>query len=126
MAITVIIDDLDISKYVQQTQDIEEQLRKVYGSAQAPALDGTIIPNLVAVKWDPSFLTVPMPQNVANTLIAYMEKETVTLQYTSFKYAGGQVRTITALPQTITVSYATDDYNGTRIYKATRIAFQEQ
>ena len=126
MAITVIIDDLDISQYIQQTQDISEQMRKVYGKAQDTALDGSIIPNLVAIKWDPSFGTKPMPQSVASTLIAYMEKETVTLQYTSFKYAGGQTRTITALPMSLTVSYATNDYNGERVYQSAALAFQEQ
>lgn len=124
--ITVIIDDLDISEYIQQTVDITERMRKVYGKAQDTALDGTTIPNLVAIKYDPSFSTKPMPQSIAETLASYMEKETVTLQYTSFKYAGGQVRTITALPQSITINYATDDYNGERIYNNMALAFEEQ
>ena len=124
--ITVIIDDLDISEYIQQTTDITEQMRKIYGRAQDTALDGTTIPNLVAIKYDPSFSTRPMPQSIAETLASYMEKETVTLQYTSFKYAGGQVRTITALPQSITINYATDDYNGERIYNNMALAFEEQ
>ena len=67
-----------------------------------------------------------MPQSIAEILASYMEKETVTLQYTSFKYAGGQVRTITALPQSITINYATDDYNGERIYNNMALAFEEQ
>ena len=124
--ITVIIDDLDISEYIQQTTDITEQMRKIYGRAQDTALDGTTIPNLVAIKYDPSFSTRPMPQSIAEILASYMEKETVTLQYTSFKYAGGQVRTITALPQSITINYATDDYNGERIYNNMALAFEEQ
>lgn len=124
--ITVIIDDLDISEYIQQTTDITEQMRKIYGRAQDTALDGTTIPNLVAIKYDPSFSTKPMPQSIAEILASYMEKETVTLQYTSFKYAGGQVRTITALPQSITLNYATDDYNGERIYNNMALAFEEQ
>lgn len=124
--ITVIIDDLDISEYIQQTTDITEQMRKIYGRAQDTALDGTTIPNLVAIKYDPSFSTKPMPQSIAEILASYMEKETVTLQYTSFKYAGGQVRTITALPQSITINYATDDYNGERIYNNMALAFEEQ
>lgn len=124
--ITVIIDDLDISEYIQQTVDITERMRKVYGKAQDTALDGTTIPNLVAIKYDPSFSTKPIPQSIAETLASYMEKETVTLQYTSFKYAGGQVRTITALPQSITINYATDDYNGERIYNNMALAFEEQ
>ena len=124
--ITVIIDDLDISEYIQQTTDITEQMRKIYGRAQDTALDGTTIPNLVAIKYDPSFSTKPMPQSIAEILASYMEKETVTLQYTSFKYAGGQVRTITALPQSITLNYATDDYNGERVYNNMALAFEEQ
>lgn len=124
--ITVIIDDLDISEYIQQTTDITEQMRKIYGRAQDTATDGTTIPNLVAIKYDPSFSTKPMPQSIAEILASYMEKETVTLQYTSFKYAGGQVRTITALPQSITINYATDDYNGERIYNNMALAFEEQ
>lgn len=124
--ITVIIDDLDISEYIQQTTDITEQMRKIYGRAQDTALDGTAIPNLVAIKYDPSFSTAPIPQSIAELLASYMEKETVTLQYTSFKYAGGQVRTITALPQSITINYATDDYNGERIYNNMALAFEEQ
>lgn len=124
--ITVIIDDLDISEYIQQTVDITEKMRKVYGKAQDMALDGTTIPNLVAIKYDPSFSTKPIPQSIAETLASYMEKETVTLQYTSFKYAGGQVRTITALPQSITLNYATDNYNGERVYNNMALAFEEQ
>lgn len=124
--ITVIIDDLDISEYIQQTVDITERMRKVYGKAQDTALDGTTIPNLVAIKYDPSFSTKPIPQSIAETLASYMEKETVTLQYTSFKYAGGQVRTITALPQSITLNYATDNYNGERVYNNMALAFEEQ
>ena len=124
--ITVIIDDLDISEYIQQTVDITERMRKVYGKAQDTALDGTTIPNLVAIKYDPSFSTKPIPQSIAETLASYMEKETVTLKYTSFKYAGGQVRTITALPQSITINYATDNYNGERVYNNMALAFEEQ
>ena len=124
--ITVIIDDLDISEYIQQTVDITEKMRKVYGKAQDMALDGTTIPNLVAIKYDPSFSTKPIPQSIAERLASYMEKETVTLQYTSFKYAGGQVRTITALPQSITLNYATDNYNGERVYNNMALAFEEQ
>lgn len=124
--ITVIIDDLDISEYIQQTVDITEKMRKVYGKAQDMALDGTTIPNLVAIKYDPSFSTKPIPQSIAERLASYMEKETVTLQYTSFKYAGGQVRTITALPQSITLNYATDNYNGERVYNNMALSFEEQ
>lgn len=123
---TVLINGTDISDYVQQTQDISETMRKVYGAAQDTASDGTIIPNLIAVKWDPSFLTVPMPQSIAEQVIAYMEQETVTLKYTSFKVAGSGTRTITALPVSCTVSYAMDDHTGTRIYQACKLVFQEQ
>ena len=124
--ITVIINGLDISQYIQQTVDIEEQMRKIYGDAHDETIDGSMIPNLVAVKWDPSFVTVPMPQSIANQLLTFMEQETVNLEYTSFKVANGQMRTITALPQTVNVSYAMDTATGTRIYQAARLVFQEQ
>lgn len=124
-AITVIINGLDISQYVQQTQDISEKMRKIYGTAHDTASDGTIIPNLIATKWDPSFKTLPLPQSIAQSLLAYMELETVTLQYTSFKVANGLTRSIAALPSEVSVSYAMDN-NGTRIYQGTIIGFQEQ
>ena len=125
MAIKLTINSVDFSSYIQKTQDIEETMRKIYGKAQATGLDGTAIPNLIAVKWDVSFTTVPMPQDMAEQLIQYMEMETVTVRYTSFKVAGGGVRAIKAMPVTMTVSYATDNYSGTRIYQGFRLAFEE-
>lgn len=126
MAITLKINGTDFSAYIQQETDISEKMRKIYGQAQATALDGTTIPNLVAVKYDPSFLMKPLPQNLANTLLALMEYETVTVQYTSFKVAGSGTRTITAFPVSMTVAYAMTDRNGNRIYQPTTIAFEEQ
>lgn len=126
MAITVIINGLDISEYIQQTKDITETMRKIYGKAQDVTTDGTIIPNLVAVKYDPSFSTKPMPESVARLLASYMEMEAVQLKYTSFLSSPGQVRTIIALPQSVTLNYATDDYSGARIYNNMALSFEEQ
>ena len=71
MAITLRINGVDFSSYIEKTQDISESMRKVYGKANATGLDGTQIPNLVAVKWDPSFRTRPMPQDMAKRLFRH-------------------------------------------------------
>lgn len=126
MAIKLIINNTDFSAYIQQETDITEKMRKIYGQAQATALDGTTIPNLVAVKYDPSFRMKPLPQSLAARLLNMMEAETVTLKYTSWKVAGSGTRSITAFPVSMTVSYATTDYNGNRVYAPTEIAFEEQ
>lgn len=124
--ITCIIDGVDISAYIQQQTDISETMRKITGNAQATAIDGTTIPNQIAVKWDPSFVTRPLPQPIAESIIAAMERETVTLQYTSVKVAGSGARTITAFPVSMSVSYATDDYTGVRVYAPMTLSFEEQ
>lgn len=122
--ITLIINNTDYSAYIQQTHDINESMRKIYGRAQGPAVDGTMIADLIAIKWDPSFMLKPLPQSMAEELISLMELETVSLQYSSVKN-GAQLRKITALPQSISISYATTE-RGERIYDATTIAFEEQ
>lgn len=122
--ITLIINNTDYSAYIQQTQDITETLRKIYGKAHGYAVDGTTIPNLIAKKWDPSFMLKPLPQSMAEQLIDLMEMETVTLQYTSVKH-GEELREITALPLSMTVNYATYA-RGERVYQPTVISFEEQ
>lgn len=120
---TLIINAVDFSGYIQQETDITEQMTKIIGPAQANAVDGTTIPDLVKVKWNPSFLLKPLPQPMMETLIALMEEETVELEYTSVRY-GNQLREITAMPVSMSVKFATL-YNNTRIYEPTAISFEE-
>ena len=112
----------DFSDYIQQETDITERMRKIYGRAQGTAIDGRTIPDLLAVKWDPSFMLMPMPQSKMATLLALMEEETVALQYTSV--TSGTLRSITAMPAAMTVKYATQ-WSSLRIYDATPISFEE-
>lgn len=121
---TLIIDGVDFSDYIQQETDITETMRKVIGEAQADAVDGTTIPDLIKIKWDPSFLLAPMPKSKMQTLIALMEKESVALEYTSVKTANMATRSIAAIPTAMQVKFATR-WNGEHIYDATPISFEE-
>ena len=119
---TLTINAVDFSAYIQQETDIKETMTKVIGPAQADAVDGTTIPDLVKVKWNPSFLLKPMPKTQMQTLLALMEQETVDLVYTSVR--NNSTRNITAMPVSMTVKFATR--NGSAyIYDATPIAFEE-
>lgn len=119
---TLIINAVDFSTYIQQETDIAETMTKVIGPAQAEAVDGTTIPDLVKIKWNPSFLLRPMPKTQMQTLLALMEQETVELEYTSV--VNNTMRSITAMPVSMKVKFATR--NGTDyIYDATPISFEE-
>lgn len=118
------IDDVDFSAYIQQETDIKETMRRLVGNAQAPAIDGTTIPDLIAIKWDPSFLLKPMPRTMMETLLEKMEQETVELQYTSVRREDGDLRVITAMPVSMTVKFATK-WNDERVYAETPISFEE-
>lgn len=121
-AFQLYIDGVDFSDYIQQETDITETMRKITGRAQDMAIDGTTIPDLIKVKWDPGFLLAPMPQTKMLQLINKMKLETVTLQYTSI--LSGTVRTIKAMPVAMQVKYATL-WNNQRVYDATPISFEE-
>ncbi len=121
---TLIIDAEDFSDYIQQETDITEVMTKVIGPAQAEAVDGTTIPDLVRVKWNPSFLLKPLPQDKMAHLISYMGQETVELEYTSVWQGNLYTRNITAMPVSMRVKFATM-YNGVRIYEPTPISFEE-
>lgn len=121
---TLFIDDADFSSYIQQETDITERMRRVVGPAQDTAIDGTTIPDLITYKWDPSFLLKPMPRATMMTLLSKMEQETVKLQYTSIKDDDGSLRTITAMPVSVQVKFATK-WNGERVYAETPISFEE-
>lgn len=121
---TLYIEGEDFSDYIQQETDISEKMRKIIGRAQDVAVDGTTIPDLIAYKWDPSFLLKPMPRSKIAHLITYMEQETVRLRYTSVKQAG-TLREIEAIPISMQVKYATENADAERIYDATPIAFEE-
>lgn len=120
---TLIINGVDFSGYIQQETDISERMRKIIGPAQDVAVDGTTIPDLVKVKWDPSFLLMPMPRSKMITLLNLMEMETVSLEYTSVRNELA-LRSITAMPTEISVQFATM-YNGEHIYRETPISFEE-
>lgn len=121
---TLIINAVDFSEYIQQETDIKETMTRVVGPAQADAVDGTTIPDLVKVKWNPSFLLKPMPRSMMATLIQMMEEETVELEYTSIKHGDPTLRQITAIPVSLSVQYATT-FQGERIYADTPISFEE-
>lgn len=123
MAITLTVNGYDFSPYIQQMTDIKEQMVKVVGPAQDVGIDGTTIPDLIKVKWNPSFRLKPLPQATMNTLINLMQLETVTLQYTSVR--SNTTRTITAMPVSMQVQYATTISGNTRIYADTPISFEE-
>lgn len=120
---TLKINYIDFSAYIQQETDIVETMRKVTGPAQGNALDGTTIPDLIKVKWDPSFRLKPLPQSMMAQLIPLMEEETVTISYTSVKL-GSVLREIEAMPVSMSIQYATTS-NGERIYADTPISFEE-
>ena len=122
---TLIIDDVDFSDYIQQETDITETMVKVIGPAQDVAIDGTTIPDLVKIKWNPSFRLKPMARIDMNALINLMQHETVTLHSTSIRSSGDNLRTITAMPVSMTVQYAKTNPNGYRIYADTPISFEE-
>lgn len=119
---TLIIDAEDFSDYIQQETDITEVMTKVIGPAQAEAVDGTTIPDLVRVKWNPSFLLMPMPKTKMQNLIAMMQRETVDLVYTSV--VNNTTRNITAMPVSMRVKFATR-YGTQYIYEPTPISFEE-
>ena len=121
MAITLIINNVDFSEYIQQETDVVEQMRRVENIETA--IDGTMIPTLLAIKWDPSFLLKPLPKNKIETLIAMMELETVVVQYTSVVFNNND-RIIEAKPESIRVQFAMS-YNGEDIYADTPISFIE-
>ena len=123
MAITLTVNGYDFSPYIQQMTDIKEQMVKVVGPAQDVGIDGTTIPDLIKVKWNPSFRLKPLPQATMNTLINLMQLETVTLQYTSVR--SNTTRTITAMPVSMQVQYAMTISGNTRIYADTPISFEE-
>lgn len=119
---TLTINAVDFSGYIQQETDIAETMEKIVGPAQGTAVDGTTIPDLVKVKWHPSFLLQPMPKSKMQTLLAVMQQETVDLVYTSV--VNNTTRNITAIPTSMKVKFATR--NGTDyIYDATPISFEE-
>lgn len=120
---TLKINYIDFSEYIQQETDIIETMRKVVGPAQGDALDGTTIPDLIKVKWDPAFRLKPLPQSMMAQLIPLMESETVTISYTSVKL-GLELREIEAMPVGMSIQYATT-FNGERIYADTPISFEE-
>lgn len=117
------VDGLDLSEYIQQETDITETMRRVTGRAQDVGIDGTTIPDLIKVKWDPAFLLKPLKQPVVAALIEIMEREEVTVAYTSVRF-NGQLRTIQAMPVSMRVKFATM-HNGSRVYDATPISFEE-
>lgn len=119
---TLTINAVDFSDYIQQETDIAETMEKIVGPAQGTAVDGTTIPDLVKVKWHPSFLLKPMPKSQMQTLIAIMQQETVDLVYTSV--VNNTTRNITAIPTSMKVKFATRN-GADYIYDATPISFEE-
>lgn len=119
---TLHINGEDFSGYIQQKTDITEQMVRIVGGAQGPAIDGTTIPDLVKIKWNPSFLLMPMSKEKMQTLLDMMQMETVQLDYTSIVL--NELRTITAMPVSMRVKFGTMQ-GGAYIYEPTPISFEE-
>lgn len=119
---TLIINGVDFSSYIQQKTDIREEMRRIVGPAQDTAVDGTEILDLVKIKWDPSFRLKPLLKGDMQTLLAIMQLEKVTVQYTSV--VSNTIRSIEAEPASISVQYATT-WNGEDVYADTPISFRE-
>lgn len=120
---TLLINGVDYTHVIQQTVDITENIRKVYGPNSDITIDGVEHPDLLAVKIDPSFRLKPLDRATYSTIAALMSQPTVSLEYTSFVSA--QTRSITAIPQEMTATYATDSSWNGRIYTGNVISFKE-
>lgn len=124
-AFQLYLDGVDFSDYIQQETDITETLRKVYGPGQQTAVDGTTVPDLIANKIDPAFRLMPMPRDKYVVLWEKMKQETIAVEYTSIEEPNSTLRSITALPSSLKVQYATLA-GGERVYDGTLVSFQEQ
>lgn len=120
---TLIIDDVDYSAYIQQKNGIKESPREINGANARTSIDGFDIYDVVAYKLDPSFLLKPMPAEMMRTFITAINKAPVRIQYSSFMH--NTVRTIEAKAVASSINYLTEA-NGKRIYGEASVSFRER
>lgn len=116
-------DNYNLTPLIQQTVDVRESMRKIYGNNGGMSTAGVEFDDLIATKYDPSFRLKPLPASEYAAVMAIMEKESVVLRYTSVKTTGA-LRTITAAPLELGAHYVTDSY-GRRIYDGEIISFKQ-
>lgn len=121
--IQLFANNINLTTLIQQTVDVVETPRKIYGNNGGMSTSGLEFEDLITTKYDPSFRLKPLPVSDLQTVINLMENATVTLRYTSAK-AGGALRSITAAPLGVTAHYATDSY-GRMIYDGEILAFRQ-
>lgn len=120
---TLIINGVDYSEYIQQKTDITETPRRITGANSGTALDGTYIEDYVTTKYDPSFRAKPMPAGKIAELLAACESGYVTLRYFSGRENG--IRAILAVPTASTVQFLTQ-YAESAIYGGLVLSFKEK
>lgn len=120
---TVIINGVDVSAYIQQKTDIYEAPRRITGPNAGTAIDGTYIEDYVTTKYDPSFRAKPMPAEMIAQLLEACERDYVVIKYESGRMNG--LRTIQAVPSASTIQYLTE-YDITKIYGGLALSFVEK
>ena len=121
---TLIINGVDYSTYIQQKTDITETPRRISGNNTGTALDGTYIEDYVTTKYDPSFRAKPMPADKIAALLAACENEYVSIRYSSGRANG--VRSIQAVPTASTIQFLTTYAETQAIYGGLVLSFTEK
>lgn len=121
---TFILNNVDLSAYLQQKVGITETPRRISGNNSGVAIDGTLIDDYVTTKYDLTVRAKPMPAADILTLLTACAAQYVEITYTSV-IASGSTRTINAVPSASTVQFLTA-YAGGRIYGDLVLSFSER
>ena len=116
-------DNYNLTPLIQQTIDVRETMRKVYGNNGGMTTAGEEIVDLVANKIDPAFRLKPLTRAEYAVVMEIMSKSSVRVRYTSVLY-NGTLRAITAAPLELSAHYVMDHY-GQRIYDGEVISFKQ-
>lgn len=114
---------LNLTPLIQQTVDVVETPRKIYGNNGGMSTAGVEFEDLIVTKYDPQFRLKPLPGDQLKAVIDAMSAASGTLRYTSV-LANGGLRSITAAPLGVTAHYVTDSY-GRMIYDGEILAFRQ-
>lgn len=120
---TLIIDGVDFSDFIQQKTDIVERPRYIDGKGIGTAINGNAIFDRIATKYDVSFLLKPMPAENIREIIRACEANESEVQYTSVLF--DTERSIKAQLSISAVRYLTES-NGNRIYGECSIVVSEK
>lgn len=120
---TLIINGVDFSNYIQQTVDIVEAPRRVEGSNGGTSVDFEEIYDEGVTKYDASFKLKPMPASMIRVLLAAVEEVPSDVMYTSM--LSDTPRLIEARVSIDTISYLTTA-RGERIYGESAITITER